>query len=160
MLLVAGSFTLLGTMQPVPVVILSAVGLLLGDLFTFWAGHHWGARWVRRPWAASFVAPERLPAIEERAGRYALPFSFVTRFLPGQRATLFFLAGTFRMPYRGFLVGDGIGALVQAGLFVYGARSLGWSWAMLRGRFERADDVLTAALVLGAFVLLWRRRAP
>lgn len=158
LLLAAGSFTTIGMLQPVPVVLVAAAGLLAGDAFTFWTGHHFGARWVRKPWAATFVAPQRLPAIEERARRYGLPFSLVTRFLPGQRSTLFFLAGTFRMPYRRFLVGDGIGALLHAGLFVYAARSLGWYWSSLRAPFEQADNLLTAGLVVALFVLLWRSR--
>ena len=157
-LLAAGSFTLIGTMQPLPLVLVAAAGLLAGDAFGFWVGHDWGAKWVRKPWAANFVPPERLPAIEAGVRRYALPLSFVTRFLPGQRSTLFFLAGTFRMPYRPFLVGDGVGALVHAALFVYGARGLGWHWQALQAPFDHVDDVLTAVLAAALFIALWRRR--
>ena len=155
LLLAAAGLTLLGAMQPVPLVVVAALGLLAGDAFTFWVGHHWGARWVRRPWAASFVAPESLPGLEDKARRYALPFSVVTRFLPGQRSTLFFLAGTLRMPYRPFLLGDGVAAVVHAGLFTYGVRTLGWGWPQLRAPVARVDDLLTAALVLLVIALLW-----
>ena len=158
LLLAAGGFTLTGAMQPVPVVFVAAAGLLAGDLFTFWVGHHYGARWVRRPWAANFVPQEKLPGMEAAARRWALPFSFVTRFLPGQRSTLFFAAGSLRMPYRDFLAGDGVAALLQAGLFTFGARSLGWHWSALSPRFDRVDDVLTALLVVAVFLLLWRTR--
>ena len=155
LLLAAAGFTLLGALQPGLLVIVAALGLLAGDAFSFWVGHQWGARWVRRPWAARFVLPERLPGMEGAARRYALPFSFVTRFLPGQRGTLFFLAGSLRMPWRPFLIGDGVGALVHAGLFTYGVRSLGWHWTRLQAPFDRADDLLTAAVVLLVIVALW-----
>jgi len=157
LLLAAAGMTLLGAMQPGPLLAVAALGLLAGDVFTFWVGRHWGARWVRRPWAASFVAPERLPALEDKARRHALPSSFVTRFLPGQRSTLFFVAGTLRMPWRAFLVGDGVAAIVQACAFTYGVRELGWRWSHLRAPFDRVDDVLTAGLVVLVLVALWRK---
>ena len=155
-LLGAAGLTLIGNLQPVPLVVVAAAGLLLGDLFTFWVGHHWGAAWVRRPWAARFVPPDRLPAMERAASRHAFASSIVTRFLPGQRSTLFFVAGTLRMPYRPFLLGDGLAALVHAGGITYGVRALGWRWTTLRAPLARADDVLTGVLVLLA-VALWMR---
>jgi membrane protein DedA with SNARE-associated domain len=155
LLLASAEFTLAGAMQPVPLAILAWLAIVAADALSLFLGHHYGARWIRRPWAARFVAPERLPALEDWFRRWALPFSFLTRFLPGQRATLFFIAGTLRMPYRPFFIGNGLAALVQVPLFVWGVRSQGWRWVALQERFDRADDLLTAALVLLVLFALW-----
>lgn len=144
-------------MHPALVIAAGWIGVVAGDAFSLWLGHHYGARWVRRPWAARFVPPERLPGLEQGMQRVAIPFAFVTRFLPGQRATLFFLFGTLRMPWRALLLGDGIAAAIQVPLFFFGARALGWDWAALRDPFERADNWLTLALVL--VLLAWWLRA-
>lgn len=156
LLLAAAASTLFGAMAPAPLFAVAVAGLLAGDAFTFWIGRRWGARWVRRPWAARFVPPDRLPAWEATARRYALPFSFVTRFLPGQRSTLFFVGGTLRMPWGRFLAGNGVGAIVYVGVLLYGARSLGWGWSRLQEPFDRVDNVLTAVLLLLVFAALWR----
>ena len=161
LLLAAAGSTLFGALAPAPLLAVAVLGLLAGDAVTFWIGRHWGARWVRRPWAARFVPAERLPAWEQAAHRHALPFSFLTRFLPGQRSTLFFAGGTLRMPWGRFLVGDGLGAIVHAGLLLYGARALGWGWSRWRDPFDQADNVLTGILLLAVLAWLWtqgRRR--
>ena len=62
------------------------------------------------------------------------------------------------MPWGRFLVGDAVGALVQAALFTYGARKLGWQWATLRAPFDHVDDLLTGVLVIALLVALWRKR--
>jgi membrane protein DedA with SNARE-associated domain len=80
--------------------------------------------------------------------RHAGLLSFVTRFLPGQRGTLYFLFGSLRMPYRPFFVADGAAAWLQVVLFFFGVRSLGWQRASLAPAFDRADDLLTLALVV------------
>jgi membrane-associated protein len=161
LLIAAAQQTLAGALNPVLFVIVAALGLLAGDALTFWTGHYYGARWVRRPWAARLVPPQHLPAMEDLARRHAVPASFVTRFLVGQRGTLFFLTGTLRMPWRGFFLGDGVAAVVHVLLLLAAVHLLGWRWPDLQGIFDRADDRLTLALVVLLFVL-WlhaRRRA-
>lgn len=157
LLLAAAGFVSLGTMALGPLAVVSVLGLLAGDAVTFWTGRHWGARWIRRPWAARYVPPERLAAMEGAAHRHGAWASFVTRLLPGQRSTLFFVAGTLRMPWRRFLLGDGIAAIVHVGVLFYGARVFGWSWSRLREPFDRVDDVLTGLLLLILLLALWTR---
>lgn len=159
LLLAEGSFSRAGMMEAAPLILVAWLGLFAGDALSFWIGHRWGARWVRRPWAASIVPPEQLPAAEQWAHRYAFPLCFVSRFLPGLRSTLFFVGGTLRMPWRPFLLADGTAALLHVGVLVLGARSLGWRWEHLRMPFERADDALTLVLVAAVLYLLLRRRS-
>ncbi len=158
LLIAAAQQTLAHALNPLLLVIVAALGLLAGDALTFWTGHYYGARWVRRPWAARLVPPQRLPALEDAARRHAVPASFVTRLLVGQRSTLFFVAGTLRMPWRGFLLGDGVAALVHVLLLLSAVRFFGWRWPDWQDAFDRADDRLTLALVVLLFVLWLRAR--
>lgn len=156
LLLAASALTLQGGLQLLPMVVVAWCGVLAGDVLTFFTGHHYGARWVRRPWAARWVPPDCLPAAEALMRRWGAGFCFVTRWLPGQRALLFFVAGTLRLPYRPFLVADAMAAALQLAVLVYGARTLGWRWQALREPIGRADDVLTGLAVL-CLLALWLR---
>ena len=109
LLLAAAGFTLLGALQPGLLVVVAALGLLAGDVFSFWVGHHWGAKWV--PTVGRTVrSAGALARMEQAAQRHALPFSFVTRFLPGQRPRCSSWQN-LRMPTG--LIGDGVAALVH-----------------------------------------------
>jgi membrane-associated protein len=145
-----------GGLQPLAVAATAWLAILAGDALSVWFGHRYGARWVRRPWAARFVPPQRLPGLEEGMRRQAALLSFVTRFLPGQRGTLFFIAGSLRVPWRPFLAADALAALVQVAIVQVGTRSFGWSWQAFSAPVEAADNVLTLALVLG-LVAWWVR---
>jgi membrane protein DedA with SNARE-associated domain len=158
LLLATGAFSLQGVVQPVPAMLVAWLALLAGDALTFWTGHYYGARWVRRPWAHGLVPPERLPGLEQGALRWGAPLSFVTRFLPGQRTTIFFILGTLRLPYRTFFLWDGLAALIHVPLLVLGARTLGWSWQRWRDPLDSADNWLTLAVVLVLLVAWLRRR--
>ena len=145
----AGSAWMAGGMQPLAVAATAWSAILAADALSVWVGHRYGARWVRRPWAARFVPPQRLPGLEEGMRSHAALLSFVTRFLPGQRGTLFFLFGSLRMPWRPFLAGNALAALVQVGAALVGTRAFGWRWQAFDAPVATADMVLTFALALG-----------
>jgi membrane protein DedA with SNARE-associated domain len=160
LLLASASPPLSHLLQWLPAAVVAWSAIVAGDALSFFTGRHYGARWLRRPWAARLVAPERLPGAEAALRRVGAVACFVTRFLPGQRATLFFAFGSLRLPWRPFLVGNGLAALVQVPLFLWGAHALGWQWQQLRAPFDRADDVLTAVVLLVLLVLWLRGRRP
>jgi membrane protein DedA with SNARE-associated domain len=158
LLLAAATFAAQGGMHPLPMMVVAWVALLAGDALTFWTGRHWGARWVRRPWAQRFVPPERLPALEQGTRRFGPVLAFVTRFLPGQRTTLFFIFGTLRMPYATFFLFDGVAALVYVPVLVVGARVLGWDWQRWRGPLDSVDNWLTLLSVIVIVGWCWNAR--
>lgn len=53
---------------------------------------------------------------------------FVVRFMVGMRTALFFAAGSLRIPYRHLLMFDGVAALLELPLLVYGVRAVGGRW--------------------------------
>jgi membrane protein DedA with SNARE-associated domain len=164
MVLLAGAaMAVQGGLDPAAVMGTSLLAVIAGDALSLWFGRHYGARWIRRPWAAKFVPPERLPALEHGMRRYGALLAFVTRFLPGQRGTLYFVAGSLGLGWPVFLLADTAAALVQVPLFLYGVRALGWQASRLGEAFGNADDLLTLLLVIVAiawWVRARRRPAP
>jgi membrane protein DedA with SNARE-associated domain len=156
LLLLAAGLTLQGELQALPLMLAAWAALLAADALTFWTGRYYGARWIRQPWARGIVAPERLPALQAWMQRWGAVLAFVTRFLPGQRGTLYFIAGTLRLSWGRLLLWDGLAALLEVPLVLYGVRSLGWQWQRWQVPVDHADDLLTLGLVI-VLLLAWSR---
>ncbi|HYF43102.1 MAG TPA: DedA family protein [Ramlibacter sp.] len=160
-LLAAAALTLKGIMDPVPLMVVSWFGLVLGDALVFHWGHRFGSRLLQHRWAARIVSPERLASLQETMRRYGPAYIFVVRFMPGVRTALFFAAGSLKMPYRHLFIYDGAAALVELPLLVYGVRYVGGRWQEIMAVVGQFQGVLVAgvAVLLLALWLFsrWRR---
>jgi membrane protein DedA with SNARE-associated domain len=107
------------------------------------------------------VSPQRLAATQATMRRYGPAYIFVVRFLPGVRTALFLAAGSLKMPYRYLFVYDGLAALVELPLLVYGVRYVGGNWEEILALVGRFQGVLVALVVVGLaglwLLARWRR---
>jgi membrane protein DedA with SNARE-associated domain len=161
LLLAAAALTLKGVMEPVPLMVVSWFGLVLGDALVFHWGHRFGARMLRHRYFARVVPEARLASLQDTMRRYGPGYIFVVRFMPGIRTPLFFAAGSLKMPYRHLFVYDGAAALVELPLLVYGVRYVGGRWEEILALMQRFQGVLLPVFVL-LIVGIWllaRRRA-
>jgi membrane protein DedA with SNARE-associated domain len=161
LLLAAAALTLKGVMEPVPLMMVSWFGLVLGDALVFHWGHRFGARMLRHRYFARVVPEARLASLQDTMRRYGPGYIFVVRFMPGIRTPLFFAAGSLKMPYRHLFIYDGAAALVELPLLVYGVRYVGGRWEEILALMQRFQGVLLPVFVL-LIVGIWllaRRRA-
>lgn len=157
-LLAAAALTLKGVMDPVPLMVVAWFGLVGGDALVFHWGHRFGTRLLRRPFLARIVPPQRLEAMQATMRRYGPAYIFVVRFMPGVRTALFFAAGSLKMPYRHLFIFDGLAALVELPLLVYGVRYVGGRWEEILALIQRFQGVIVpAVVVLILTVWLYRR---
>lgn len=161
-LLAAAALTLKGVMEPVPLMVVAWFGLVAGDALVFHWGHRYGTRLLRHRFAARIVSEARLAAMQDTMRRYGPAYIFVVRFMPGVRTALFLAAGSLKMPYRHLFVYDGLAALVELPLLVYGVRYVGGRWQEVMavvGQFQGVLVAAVAALVLALWLLARLRRA-
>jgi membrane protein DedA with SNARE-associated domain len=161
LLLAAAALTLKGIMDPVPLMVVAWFGLVLGDALVFYWGHRFGARLLRHRYFARVVPEARLASMQDTMRRYGPAYIFVVRFMPGVRTPLFFAAGSLKMPYRHLFIFDGVAALVELPLLVYGVRYVGGRWEEILALVQRFQGWLVPVfllLMLGIW-LLSRRRA-
>jgi membrane protein DedA with SNARE-associated domain len=164
-LLAAAALTLRGVMEPVPLMVVSWFGLVLGDALVFHWGHRFGTRLLRHRWAARIVSEERLLSLQDTMRRYGPAYIFVVRFMPGLRTALFLAAGSLKMPYRHLFIYDGLAALVELPLLVYGVRYVGGNWEEILALVKQFQFVLVPVILL-VVLGLWlvargrSRRAP
>ncbi len=157
-LLAAAALTLKGVMDPVPLMVVAWFGLVGGDALVFHWGHRFGTRLLRQPFLARIVPPDRLEAMQATMRRYGPAYIFVVRFMPGVRTALFFAAGSLKMPYRHLFIFDGLAALVELPLLVYGVRYVGGRWEEILALIQRFQGVIVpAVVVLILTVWLYRR---
>jgi membrane protein DedA with SNARE-associated domain len=162
-LLVAAALTLAGVMEPVPLMAVAWFGLVLGDALVFHWGHRFGPWILRRRFVARIVAPQRLAEFQARVRRGGPAYIFLIRFMPGIRTALFFAAGSLKLPYRTLFLYDGIAALIELPLLVYGVRFVGGRWQQILAYIKQFQVALLIALALVAVAFfVWRRlrRAP
>lgn len=160
-LLAAAALTLKGVMEPVPLMVVAWFGLVGGDALVFHWGHRFGAGLLRRPFLARIVPPERLESMQATMRRYGPAYIFVVRFMPGIRTALFLAAGSLKMPYRHLFLYDGLAALVELPLLVYGVRYVGGRWEEILAMVQQFQGIIVPAIgvvLLGAW--LYQRLKP
>lgn len=153
-LLAAAALTLKGVMEPVPLMVVAWFGLVAGDALVFHWGHRFGTRLLRHRFAARIVSEEKLVSLQDTMRRFGPAYIFVVRFMPGIRTALFLAAGSLKMPYRHLFIYDGLAAVVELPLLVYGVRYVGGNWEQIRALVERFQYVLLPAVVV-IVVGLW-----
>lgn len=93
-----------------PGVMLAIVG---SDVMLFLLGRWLGPTIHRHPILKRVVGNRNLARARFAFAKHRAKFVFFARFLPGLRAPAFFTAGTFKMPFRKFLLWDGLAACLS-----------------------------------------------
>ncbi|HEY3066344.1 MAG TPA: DedA family protein [Methylomirabilota bacterium] len=161
LLVAAGAFAATGDVALVPVVLLGALGAMIGDHLWYVAGAL-GAqrvlavhRWI---WPGSREGPAAATA---RVRRFGLLTMVGGRFVAGIRIVALPLAAAHGLRYPLFVLYDAVGALVWSATFVGIGYAVGDRWAVVVDRL--GGPVLVASLVVttavGTSLLLrrWRR---
>lgn len=160
-LILAGYLVYSGEVSLQTCLIVVFLALLGGDSLLFWIGYKLGHRIFKIPVFGKLMTPERVHKVNDRFHRYGNRVIFVARFMAGVRGTVFLTAGILKMPYRRFILFDGLAALVSAPLVIYIAYRFG---SHIESAFKVAREagwvlfILAAVLAIGISVLVVRLR--
>jgi membrane-associated protein len=158
-LVTGGALASVGRAPLLLVVLAPLCGVLLTDVFFWWAGRRWGERLVaaytsKRPRSRRWI--ERADGWVARHGVRTVAAAY---FLPIPNPFLYLSCGIAGMPLLVFVIGDAIGTLLWTGLLV------GLGWGLGKDAVDVVDQVdhyelrITVAIVVGLVVLsLVRRR--
>ncbi|MFZ4482186.1 MAG: DedA family protein [Rhodoferax sp.] len=156
-LLAAAALTLKGVMDPVPLMVVAWFGLVGGDALVFHWGHRFGTRLLRMRFFARIVPEARLQRMQVTMRHYGPAYIFVVRFMPGVRTALFLAAGSLKMPYRHLFIYDGLAALIELPLLVYGVRYVGGRWEEILALIHRFQGIIVPAVVV-LLLAMWLYR--
>ncbi len=121
-LAVAGYLVWSGRLQLLPVLIVAVVSAVAGDNLGYWLGRRYGRAAVER-YARRLLKPGRVVVAESFVSRYGALAVCVARFVGGFRFLAGPLAGAVGLPFRSFLRGNLLGAV----LFVPYAVGIGYA---------------------------------
>ena len=112
-LFAAGLSAYYGLTQLWLIIIVSYLGVIIGDSVIFWLGATYGRNLTRRWLFRRLLPAERLLKVSVKLNEQGNKLIFAARFMPGLRAPIFFSAGTLHLPFRIFLFYDGMAALLS-----------------------------------------------
>jgi len=151
-LIVGGYLAYLGHAQLPVMLVVGFAGILAGDSAVFLLG-----RWSRRAQGrhpggllGRHLTPERLAKVEGQFEKRGNVLVVIARFLPGIRAATYFVAGGAQMPYRRFILFDGLAALLSAPLFVMAGWHFGKQIGSVVAWAEQFHTWLIGGMVVAA----------
>lgn len=169
----AGFQSSIGQLEAAQAFLVIALAVAMGSSVLYTLSYRFGsslvgvlARWTR-------IKPERMTQAEGRVRRWGMPAVIIGRLIPGLRTPTTVVSGTVRLPYRVFLPGTMLAAIIWTGFYFYAGIVLGRAWSQV-------DDYLLSywnahvpqlvivgvglLAVLGTTVLIkklaWRSGAP
>ncbi len=143
-LVIGGALTRSGRMSSTHLLIAAVVASLIADLIWFELGRRYGYRILKTLCRVSLSPDSCVRDTEARFERWGLKSLLFAKFIPGFSTVAPPLAGAARLSRMGFLIYDGIGALLWAGSAVAAGRLF----------FRAIDRVLVALENLGYWALL------
>jgi membrane protein DedA with SNARE-associated domain len=156
----AGYLVWSGRLQLLPVLIVAIVSAVAGDNLGYWLGRRYGRAAVER-YARWLLTPARVAVAESFVSRYGALAVCVARFVGGFRFLAGPLAGAVGLPFRSFLSGNLLGAV----LFVPYAIGIGYAIGYGTGPYmayvqHALGDIgrllLILAIIVGVVLLAWR----
>ena len=102
-----------------PVIVVTYLGIILGDTLIFIVGQRLGTRFLKSKVGRKVLTEARLQKAKDAFHKYGIWVNFFGRFLPGVRTAIFFTGGSLKYPFHKFFLMDGIAALISAPAFVW-----------------------------------------
>jgi membrane protein DedA with SNARE-associated domain len=156
-LIYAGVKLQAGTFQWTPTLVVTILGVGLRDVFAYLIGRSLGSWLLERGWVRRLAGGSRIDRAQALIARRGPSAVLIGRFFVGFRASVFIAAGAMGVPFRSFLLWDGLGLLVAVpatvGLgYVFGAPIADLVFWLL----QRAQLAVGIGVVLAVAWLLWQ----
>jgi membrane protein DedA with SNARE-associated domain len=95
-------------------------GVVVCDMVLYVIGRQWGVKLLQRKWVQKrILPPEKRAKIERNFHDYGIIILLVARLLPGIRSPIFIMAGVMKVPFRKFLIADGLYAIPGVNLLFW-----------------------------------------
>lgn len=137
--------------------VVSMLGVLVGDSTMYWLGRIYGEKILKFPLIRNVATPERFATVQERFEKQGWKLLFMARFLPGLRAVVYLVSGiTRKVSFIKFLLVDFFAAIISVPIWVYlgdyGASNLDW----LKEQVANGQHIIFAILGVVILFLGWK----
>lgn len=137
--------------------VVSMLGVLVGDSTMYWLGRIYGEKILKFPLIRNVATPERFATVQERFEKQGWKLLFMARFLPGLRAVVYLVSGiTRKVSFGKFLLVDFCAAIISVPIWVYlgdyGASNLDW----LKEQVANGQHLIFTILGIVILFLGWK----
>jgi len=157
-LLAAGFFAAQGHFHLSEVMVIAAIGAMVGDNMGFAAGHFIGRAALEKYGKYIFLTRKRLAKLESFFERHGDKTILFARFVTGLRVFAALFAGAARMHWRKFVLYNLVGAILWSVVISLLGFFFGHSWNLLERWIGRTSLILAIAVLLAIVVTLVIRR--
>ena len=157
-LFAAGLLSFYGKANVYSMIVVSMLGVLIGDSIIFLLGAKYGRVLTQKRFFRKILTPERLIYVKEKLRKQGNKVIFAARFMPGLRAPVYFSAGTLHLPYRVFIFYDGLASAISVPAIVYSVYYFGEDLEKVVGTIKKVEHgifIVIATLILLLF-LKWK----
>ncbi|URL02763.1 DedA family protein [Avibacterium sp. 20-126] len=147
----------LGYTNPHIMLVVSILGVLLGDSTMYWLGRLYGVKILRFRPIRKILTLKRLQMVRAQFDKYGNRVLFTARFLPGLRAPIYMVSGiTRRVSFIRFVLIDFFAAIISVPIWVYlghfGASNLDW----LNEQIKKGQFVIYVIIAVVALIVFWK----
>lgn len=154
----AGFMSGVGYLNLWVVVLIGALGNLIGSLLAFWLGEKMGEEWIRvaiRKWGKFLLLHEK--DFDTSLGwfkKYGQGITFGSRLLPIVRTFISLPAGIAKMDVKKFSVYTFIGSFIWSGILAYLGLKLGQNWTAIEPYFRKFQFIIivVALILIGLYI--------
>ena len=146
-------------MNIVLVVVVAAIGAIIGDNIGFWIGREFGLRLLLRYGRYIRMTEPRIKLGQYLFMKHGGKVVFFGRFVAVLRSLAAFLAGANRMSWPPFLLFNALGAIVWSSAYGFGAYFLGKSIHRLIGPAGIVLGVIALIAIIAGVIFLRRNEA-
>ena len=155
-LFAAGVLTYYGVSDVHWMIVISLLGVLIGDSFMFWLGHRFGNRLIKKWPFRLFLDEIKIEGVRQKLEKHGGKLLFSARFMPGVRSSIFFSTGLLKIPYRNLLIYDGIAALISVPAIVYSVYYFGDVLEHVILLVKKIEHGILAVILLGILFFVGR----
>lgn len=129
-------------------IIVSLVGVILGDTVIFLLGGRYGNS-IRKKYPFNKVLNEqRYRKSKLLIKKWGNKLIFAARFMPGLRAPIFFTSGTLHLPYFTFIFYNGLAAIISVPAIIYSVWYFGGELEKVLHIIKRVEYTIAILIVL------------
>lgn len=135
------------------------LGCYLSDWICYGIGRHFGKKLWNIKWFAKTFKPKKIDQIHDYYAKYGFLTLLIGRFIPfGVRNCLFLTAGLGKMPFRKFLLSDGIACLLSNTILFTLAYVIGQNYQILLSGLKTFNIVLFALFAVLIAGFMWHKK--
>ena len=153
-LLIAGFLCAKGTCSVGLILAVSITGVFIADIICFSLGKHFGKQVHKIPILRRVITEKRLAKASRQYHLHGKKALVITRFLPGGKTPLFFMAGTLAIPFKKFFLIDFPCVVLNVLLLI----AIGWFFGdhldLIIDVFEKSKWFTLTALAAAAIILV------